>query len=172
MSRKPLPRRAVAKASAPPAATVPREIKIALAIALPFGALAGVLLSWQTIFPVPPEKLVEVAWKHECNCASGWMKSLRAEDFTVRDIEIDDLAIVRRNWHVPNTARGCHPASYMGYFIDGHVTAENLRRLARERPVGIGLQIKDISLDAAHIGEGAKQDIVLVDQAGTEKPWP
>ncbi len=176
MPRKSTPRSVSAKpklSTKPEAASrVPKELKIALGIALPFGALAAVILNWQTLFPVAPEKLVEVAWTHQCNCAAGWMEALRAEGFTVRDVEIDDLALVRRNWRVPSTARGCHPARYMGYFIDGHVNAENLRRLARERPVGLGLQIKDIRLDAAHVGEGATQDMVLLDERGTPRPWP
>lgn len=151
---------------------VPKEFKAALVIALPFGALAAVILNWHLLFPVPPEQLVEVAWTHECRCVSNWMKSLRAEGFTVRDVEIDDLSTMRRNWHVPNTARGCHPASYMGYFIDGHFTAENLRRIAREHPGGIGLKIKDARPGDTPASEAARPEMVLVTQSGAETPWP
>lgn len=172
MSRKPKLRLAPVMSQPKVRTGVPREVKIVLAIALPFGALAAIILSWQTLFPVPPEQLVEVAWTHECSCASSWMKSLRAEGYTVRDVELDDLTTMRRNWRVPYTASGCHPASYMGYFIDGHFSAENLRRIARERPLGVGLKLKDISIDAAHVDEGAKRVMLLVDQHGTETPWP
>ena len=100
------------------------------------------------------------------------MESLRTQGFVVRDYELDDLSGPRRRWQMPTSSGGCHPASYMGYFIDGHFTAQNLRRIARERPRGVGLRIKDISLDATHVGEGAVQDLLLVDARGAETPWP
>lgn len=164
MPRKKRPARLL-KQPTPSSSAVPRELKIALLAAIPFGIAAAVMLDWESLFPVPPEQLVEVVWRHECSCAGNWMKALRAEGFVVRDFELDDLSTNRQRWHVPDTIHGCHPATYMGYFIDGHVTAENLRRLAREHPAGIGLQIKGT-------GEGVAQDMVLVDQAGLEKPWP
>ena len=118
MSRKTKPKRALSQVSSS-SKTWPRELKIALLVPIPFGIAAALTLSWPSLFPTAPERLVEVVWKHECGCANNWMKSLRAEGFVVHDFELDDTRSQRERWHVPDSIRGCHPASYLGYFLDG-----------------------------------------------------
>lgn len=116
-----------------------RQLRWAGAAALSFGAITAAILSWERWFPPPPEKLIEVVWTHECHCAAGWIDALRREGFTVRDFEMDDLRVTRRKWQVPNAAQGCHPARYLGYLLDGHLSAEAMRRLAREHPPALGV---------------------------------
>lgn len=107
--------------------------------ALVAGTAALATVFWDRLFPVAPEKLVEVVWTHDCPCASRWIESLRAEGFIVRDFEMDDLSTFRRRWQMPGDAKGCHPAAYIGYFIDGDVPPDALRKLARDKPEGYGL---------------------------------
>lgn len=143
-----------------------------MGLALPFGALAALLLSWDQLFPVPPDQLVEVAWKHECTCAHGWMKSLRAAGYTVRDHELDDTSTQRRQWQVPDAIRGCHPASYLGYFLEGHVSAETLQRLARERPQAIGVQQVDAVQPDEHGRPGVvSSQLLLIGSRGAAISW-
>lgn len=152
---------------------MPKEVKLALLAGLPFGAAAALILNWSSLFPVPPEKLVEVVWKHECSCAAGWMQRLRAEGFVVRDFELDDLSRSRQQWRVPASVTGCHPASYLGYFVDGHITAAALRRLARERPKAIDLQQVDtVSTDSDGQPKVIGSQLMLVDADGQTRPWP
>lgn len=158
--------------SSVPARGLPREAKIAMLAALPFGVFVALLMSWEQMFPVPPEQLVEVAWKHECACAHNWMKSLRAEQFTVRDYELEDTSTQRRKWQVPDSIRGCHPASYLGYFLDGHIRADTLRRLARERPQAIGLQQVDTTKPREDgVVEVTSSQLLLIRHDGTATPW-
>lgn len=124
------------------------------------------------MFPPPPEKLVEVVWTHECHCAAGWIDALRREGFTVRDFEMDDVRVTRRKWQVPNAARGCHPARYLGYVLDGHLSAEALRRLAREHPPALGV----VQVDAPAVAGGtpaanAEPRFELIDRDGARRPW-
>ena len=158
--------------SPPPSKALPKELKLALLIAIPFGILAALIVNGPKLSPVSPERLVEVVWRHQCSCARSWMGNLRAEGFVVRDFELDDLKPFRDRWNVPDSARGCHPARYMGYFIDGHATAEDLRKLAQEGPVGIGLVIKEAALAPDSVGQRRKRTLVLIDKAGSQKPWP
>ncbi len=149
-----------------------RELKLVGVAALLFGVVTAVVMSWERMFPVPPAQLVEVAWTHECRCAHKWMKSLRAEGFVVRDHEMDDLSATRRQWKVPDVVHGCHPATYMGYVLDGHVPPDTLRRLAREHPVAAGL----IQVDAADLTADDRMPtevlrFELIDRDGTRRPW-
>ncbi|MDO9451850.1 MAG: hypothetical protein EPN60_09880 [Nevskiaceae bacterium] len=152
---------------------IPKELKIALLVAIPFAALAALVLGWSRWFPVPPERLVEVVWRHDCACASNWMKGLRAEGFVVRDFELDDLSSSRKQWQVPASIDGCHPGHYMGYFLDGHLTPAVLRRLALERPKGIGLQKRDtVKPDAEGKLQIVSSQLMLIDASGAATVWP
>lgn len=149
-----------------------RQLKIVLFAALPFGVLAAILLSWDRLFPTPPEKLIEIAWRHDCDCVHDWMRRLESEGFVVRDFELDDLSTARRRWSVPSGPQGCHPATYMGYFLEGHISAATLRRLASERPPGIGIQQVDPAMpdNEGHSGT-ARSQIRLVSADGSSEVW-
>lgn len=163
-----------AGAAAPQAEGLPvRQLKLVGVAALLFGIVTAVVMSWELMFPVPPEQLVEVAWTHQCRCARGWMNSLRAEGFVVRDYELEDLSARRRQWRVPDAVHGCHPATYMGYVLDGHVPPDTLRRLAREHPAAAGL----IQVEAADItaDDGTPTELLrfeLIDRDGMRRAWP
>jgi hypothetical protein len=142
------------------------------AAALSFGAVTAAVMNWEQWFPTPPEKLVEVVWTHECRCAPGWIRTLRREGFTVRDFEMDDLRGTRRQWHVPAALPGCHPARYLGYVLDGHVSAEALRRLMRERPSTFGVvQIEAPGMAGATPAVPREPQFELIDRDGTRHPW-
>lgn len=120
-----------------------KELKTAFWIALPASIISVLFVLWPSLFPVPAQQLVEVAWTHSCSCAHGWIESLREQGFVVRDYELDDTLTQRRQWGVPENIGGCHPAFYLGYFLDGHIPVGMLKRLERERPPAVGLQKVD-----------------------------
>lgn len=149
-----------------------RQLKAIVLAALSFGVVTALILSWELMFPVPPEQLVEVAWTHECRCARDWMKALRAEGFEVRDFELENLKATRQQWQVPDAIRGCHPATYRGYILDGHVPADTLRRLARERPAAVGLmQVNNLGGTSDDASPASEARFELIDRDGTRRPW-
>lgn len=165
---------ATSKGKLPPSPQgFPKELKTAFWIALPVAAAAVLVVLWPILFPIAPEQLVEVAWKHECNCAHRWIRSLRAEGFTVRDYELDDTRTLRHQWRVPDVIRGCHPAFYMGYFLDGHLSADTLRRLVREHPQAIGVQQVDTTKPGEDgIPKVVSSQLLLIGSSGVATPWP
>lgn len=167
-SAKPAPakNRRKAGASTPQPEGLPvRQLKLVGVAALLFGIVTAVLMSWELMFPVPPEQLVEVAWTHQCRCARGWMQALRSDGFVVRDFETDNLVAVHSKWQVPQVAAGCHPARFMGYVLDGHVPAHTLRRLALERPPALAL-LQARTLDPRDVR------FELLEADGTRRAWP
>lgn len=150
-----------------------RQLKIIVLAALSFGVVTAIILSWGLMFPVPPENLVEVVWTHECRCANGWIRAMRADGFVVRDYELENLKATRQRWQVPNAVRGCHPATYLGYILDGHIPTDTLRRLARERPAAVGLmQVNNLGEAGDESSPTAEARFELIDRNGTRRPWP
>jgi hypothetical protein len=66
---------------------------------------------------------------------------LRSNGFTVTERNETDLAPVRRRHGVPSALESCHTALVDGYVIEGHVPADLIDRLLRERPKVAGLAV-------------------------------
>jgi hypothetical protein len=54
---------------------------------------------------------------------------------------VNDLAPVKRKLGVPPSLQSCHTAVVEGYVIEGHVPADLIDRLLRERPPVVGLAV-------------------------------
>ena len=59
----------------------------------------------------------------------------------MQEENVDDLTSVRARYQVPRAAEACHTAVADGYVVEGHVPAEVILRLLREKPnvKGIGV---------------------------------
>lgn len=69
------------------------------------------------------------------------MVHLREHGFAVTERPEDDLAPVKRRLGVPSALESCHTALVEGYVIEGHVAADLIDRLLRERPKIAGLAV-------------------------------
>ncbi|HSL52226.1 MAG TPA: DUF411 domain-containing protein [Candidatus Deferrimicrobiaceae bacterium] len=54
---------------------------------------------------------------------------------------MNDLAPIRRKLGVPRALQSCHTAVVEGYVIEGHVPADVIDRVLRERPSVVGLAV-------------------------------
>ncbi len=55
--------------------------------------------------------------------------------------DLEDLAPVKQKLGVPRALQSCHTAVVDGYVIEGHVPADLIDRLLRERPAVVGLAV-------------------------------
>ncbi len=69
------------------------------------------------------------------------MGHLRQSGFPVQDNSSGDMAGVKKRHHVPPALHGCHTGLVDGYVIEGHVPADLIDRLLRERPKVVGLAV-------------------------------
>ncbi|WP_293860877.1 DUF411 domain-containing protein [Steroidobacter sp.] len=152
-----------------------RRLRIAVVVSVLVAVIGGVLGNWDHLFGIPPERVVNIYRVHGCQCAFAWKRALEAAGYTVRLREYETLEFVRQSARVPAHLHGCHVARYLGYFLEGHVPASALRRLATERPVALGLATQA----ATTMGEEHKQKVVdsdgqvrLVEPDGQLREWP
>jgi len=83
-----------------------------------------------------------------CVCCGQWEKHMRGAGFNVDARTLADVGPVKRNLGVPESLSSCHTATVEGYVIEGHVPAEDVRRLLRERPQITGLAVPGMPSDA------------------------
>lgn len=76
-----------------------------------------------------------------CGCCTAWVDHLRAEGFQVTTHNLADLTETKREHGVPGELASCHTAVVEGYTVEGHVPADDIRRLLAERPAARGIAV-------------------------------
>lgn len=64
-----------------------------------------------------------------CGCCKGWVKHLEEHNFSVKDLTVDDVNQHKQRLNVPTQAASCHTAVVNGVVIEGHVPAQDIKRL-------------------------------------------
>lgn len=86
-----------------------------------------------------PEMVVH---KHaSCGCCAVWIEHMRQAGFRVSARNEADMSPVKQAAGVPQALGSCHTAQVGGYFVEGHVPAQDVLRLLRERPKAKGLAV-------------------------------
>lgn len=76
-----------------------------------------------------------------CNCCLDYANYLRAAGF---DVDVDskqDLAVIRKQLHVPEQFAGCHVSVIGKYAVEGHVATDVIKKLLAEHPDIVGISI-------------------------------
>jgi hypothetical protein len=76
-----------------------------------------------------------------CGCCAKWNDHMRTAGFTVNSTDLPDVAPVKDKHGVPAPLRSCHTAVVGGYVIEGHVPADVIKKLLRERPAIVGVAV-------------------------------
>jgi hypothetical protein len=153
------------------------EVRRRLWLALLFGGAAAtigvVLQNLDRLRGIAPERVVTIYRIHGCQCAVTWAAALEQRGYVVRIWEYETLEHVRRSLGTPQQLHGCHVASYLNYFLEGHVPAKQLRRLFDQRPTAVGIVVGSSSPQHEHarpsVSEGAQ--VSIVDRQGRSHEW-
>ena len=76
-----------------------------------------------------------------CGCCSEWIEHLRDAGFRVEATDLTDLTAIKTEHGVTRDLASCHTAFVGDYVIEGHVPAQDIRRLLEERPEIAGLAV-------------------------------
>ncbi len=87
------------------------------------------------------QPVVTVYKSPTCGCCSEWVEHMEEAGFVVEAHDVNDLATVKKENHVPGGLQSCHTAIVDGYVIEGHVPAEDISQLLAERPNVAGLAV-------------------------------
>ncbi len=69
------------------------------------------------------------------------MGHLRAQGFAVKVENLANLRPIKGKYGIPADLEACHTALVDGYVVEGHVPADLIVRLLRERPTVVGLAV-------------------------------
>lgn len=84
---------------------------------------------------------LEVFKTPTCGCCSKWVEHMRANGFTVRTTDMNDLVELKKARGVPDQVQSCHTGVVNGYVVEGHVPAADVHRLLKEKPAIAGIAV-------------------------------
>ena len=93
------------------------------------------------------------------------MDHLRANGFRVNPVNVKDPSEHARRHGVPEALGSCHTALVDGYVIEGHVPANEIKRLLAERPKARGLAVPGMPMGSPGMESGSRKqpyDVLLV----------
>ncbi|MCF1469885.1 DUF411 domain-containing protein [Agrobacterium vitis] len=103
-----------------------------------------------------------------CGCCGAWADAMKNAGFSVKTEDVDDVDLVKDRLKVPGSLRGCHTAVVAGYYLEGHVPLEAVRKLLAVKPEIAGLAVAGMPVGSLGMGEspGASYDVMLVGKDG------
>ncbi len=108
-------------------------------------ALAGGQRLWGQLAGIPlgaAEGSTMTIYKSaSCGCCAKWVDHVKAAGFKTVVHDDEDMDAVKDNLGVPKSLRSCHTAQVDRYLIEGHVPAEDIKKLLGQKPKHAGLAV-------------------------------
>lgn len=76
-----------------------------------------------------------------CGCCSLWVDHMREAGFEVETRDLRDLMSIKQDAGVPPRATSCHTALVGEYVVEGHVPADEVKRMLAEQPQIAGIAV-------------------------------
>lgn len=119
--------------------------------------------------------LVVVHKNESCGCCNAWVGHMRAAGFTVEVRNEANLGPIKEQVGVPAGKGSCHTAEVGGYFVEGHVPAEDIKRLLAQKPEAKGLVLPGMPAGSPGMempdGRSEPYTVELVARDGSTAPF-
>ena len=111
------------------------------------GQLAAVLTMSAFGAHAEDAPLMKVYKSPTCGCCSKWVDHMRDAGFKVETSNVRDVGVYKREYGLPPELASCHTGIVEGYVVEGHVPADDVIRMLKEKPA-----IKGIAVPGMPIG--------------------
>ena len=104
-----------------------------------------------------------------CGCCGKWAEHMTKAGFTVKAHEVEDVPAVRKKLGMPDKLGSCHTAKVGNYLLEGHVPADDVKRLLKEKPKALGLAVPGMPAGSPgmDVPNSPPYDTLLVQKDGT-----
>lgn len=129
------------------------------------------LLSYGCSTPVAESALgtVVVYKTPTCGCCEKWVGHIRQAGFTVDARNIEDTSAERAKAGVPLELASCHTGVVGGYAVEGHVPADVVKRMLKERPKIAGIAAPGMPVGSPGMeqpGSNQAYNVIVFDKSG------
>lgn len=112
---------------------------------------------------------VEVFRSPYCGCCGAWVAHMTSAGFPVKVTMVNDTTAARKRLGMPDSFGSCHTATVAGYVVEGHVPADEVKKLLAARPNAIGLAVPSMPPGSPGMEVGTRTDpyqVLLIDRSG------
>lgn len=130
---------------------------------------AALMLGNHALLAGAAKKRMVVYKSPTCGCCNAWVKHVRAAGYAVETHDVDDVAPYKQKYGVPLDLASCHTGVIDGYAIEGHVPADLVDRLLREKPKARALIVPGMPMGSPGMevpGHKDAYNVILVDLQG------
>lgn len=116
------------------------------------------------------QPLVVVYKSPTCGCCESWVGHMQSAGFPVEVRDMQDIGPIKTEAGVPADLGSCHTARIGDYFVEGHVPADDVKRLLAEQPDARGLAVPGMPQGSPGMEQGGIRepyDVLLVAKDGS-----
>jgi hypothetical protein len=118
--------------------------------------------------------ILDVFKSPTCGCCNAWVEHITRAGFraTTHDLGQDALWKIKEEAGISEDIISCHTGFLDGYFIEGHVPADDVKKLILERPSAHGLAVPGMPIGAPGMEMGNRRDpydTLLILKDGSQK---
>ena len=132
------------------------------------GLLAGLAVATAAVGLHAAEAAITIYKSPTCGCCTQWADHLQKNGFAVKTVDSLDLSRVKAMSGVKPELASCHTAFVDGYVIEGHVPADDIKRLLSEHPEARGLTVPGMPAGSPGMDTRTPEhyQVLLIDKAG------
>ncbi|BAN36055.1 hypothetical protein SCD_n02247 [Sulfuricella denitrificans skB26] len=131
-------------------------------------------LATSSVWAATDATVVDVYKSPTCGCCEKWIDHLKANGFTVRSHNTNNVVEYKSRLGVPPGYGSCHTAEVGGYLVEGHVPAKEIKRLLKEHPRARGLAVPGMPMDSPGMEMGGHKgayEVFLVNRDGSTRTY-
>jgi len=104
------------------------------------------------------EKNITVNYSKSCGCCKKWMSHLKDHNFNVTPNPMSSVQKIKNKYGIAGEYSSCHTAIIGGYVIEGHVPADDIKRLLKDKPNIVGLSVPAMPVGTPGMEQGSRKD--------------
>jgi hypothetical protein len=104
-----------------------------------------------------------------CGCCSLWITHMERAGFRVTATNTANMPALRAKLGVPGPVQSCHTAVVDGFVVEGHVPADDVKRLLTSRPNVKGIAVPGMPVGSPGMEQGNvkhQYSVLTFDDAG------
>jgi len=119
----------------------------------------------------PAATKVTVYKTSSCGCCRLWVDHMKSNGFDVQamDVSAADVRSVSKAAGLKDEDTSCHTAKIGAYLVEGHVPADDIKRMLKEKPAIAGLSAPGMPQGSPGMEQGVKEpyDVIAFKKDGT-----
>jgi hypothetical protein len=119
--------------------------------------------------PAQAQAAVTVYKTATCGCCAKWVDHMRAAGFDVRTTDVENIGEVKSTYGVPGELGSCHTSLVAGYVVEGHVPADVVARMLREKPKIAGIAVPGMPIGSPGMEQGGQRspyEVIAFERGG------